>query len=78
MAHKLARPGQKASGIWYVDLVGPEGRRHRISTGIKTEKRRTPPMAVRDRAKEIYFAVWSPEAVKAAARKRLDTLAAVT
>jgi hypothetical protein len=52
---KLARAAQKPNGIWIIDMVNVAGRRRRISTGIKTEQRRTPPNEVKAKLRDIYL-----------------------
>lgn len=62
MAYKLLHYAQKPSGIWYFDFEDAEGKRRRISSGIKTAKMRRPPAEVQAKLREKVGPYWIPVA----------------
>jgi hypothetical protein len=60
----LVRFGQKPSGIWYLEDWSLDGNRRRLSTGIRTEKRRSPPPEVQAMVQEILFPIWRIESAE--------------
>lgn len=52
--------GQKPNGMWVVDY-DDNGKRRRVSTGIKTPAQRTPPAEVKVVAREIVLGVRTPK-----------------
>jgi integrase len=63
---------QKPNGIWVVDYEDDQGKRRRVSTGIKTPPQRNPPADVRIAGREVVLGVRgaavSPSTPKARSR----------
>lgn len=52
---------QKPNGMWIVDYDGPDGKRKRVSTGIKTAPMRREPPEVREAGREIILGIRLPK-----------------
>lgn len=48
---------QKPNGIWVVDYQDDQGKRRRVSTGIKTPPQKTPPPEAREAGREIVLGI---------------------
>lgn len=52
---------QKANGVWMVDFTNDEGRRQRLSTGIKSPPQRTPPAEAKAAGRELVLGIRLPQ-----------------
>jgi hypothetical protein len=48
---------QRPRGMWFIEFQNVDGKRRRISTGIKTPKMRTPPPEVRARIRDTVLEI---------------------
>ena len=62
MRQKVYRFAQKPSGIWMIDFDDRAGNRHRISTGVKTERTKRPPPELKVRWREYVLPYWQSKA----------------